>query len=65
LGENGSESMVIFCLSENTLPGENTSSLGRKLSRLGKNTLKSTFAPGAFSPRQLYPRLGETTLSPG
>jgi len=43
----------------------------RILPRLGERFLawaktpESTFAPGAFSPRRLYPRLGETTLSPG
>ena len=50
--------MVIFRLSKNTLVWV------RILPRLGENTLESTFAPGAFSPRRLYPHLGETTLSP-
>jgi len=58
LGENDLEKMVIFRLSKNTLVWV------RILPRLGENTLESTFAPGAFSPRRLYPHLGETTLSP-
>jgi len=43
----------------------NISSPERRISRLGENTPESTLALGAFSPRRLYPRLGENTFSLG
>jgi len=43
----------------------NISSPERRISRLGESISKSTLTPGAFSPRRLYPRLGENTFSPG
>jgi len=39
--------------------GENTSSLGQKISRLGESTPESTLGPGASSLGRLYPRLSE------
>jgi len=67
LGENSPESRVFFRFSENTLAWARIPHrLGERfLFGLGKNTPESILALGAFSPRQLYPRLSETTFSPG